>query len=41
MALRISDTRMVSDLPGCTATAAYRDGAWRVTGYPGRRFTRA
>ncbi len=42
MGIRITDTTMTLTGPtgATTATAHLRDGAWTVTGYPGRRFTR-
>jgi hypothetical protein len=39
MALRITENRMTSSVPGCDTTAEYRDGGWHVTAHPGRVFT--
>ncbi|MEV6985000.1 hypothetical protein AB0M95_27595 [Sphaerisporangium sp. NPDC051017] len=42
MGIRITPAHMaLTDPTGATtATAELREGAWQVTGYPGRRFTR-
>jgi hypothetical protein len=40
VALRITDTRMTSTVPGCDRIAERREGGWHVTGHPDRVFAR-
>jgi hypothetical protein len=40
MALRITDTTITSNVPGCPQVAQLREGRWSVTGYRGHAFDR-